>query len=114
MNKLENLLRQNSDQIRETRAKFIADDMKDQQEELVRQLRRDLSGLNRKLTDLTDFYPDSALSLKVVKDSFKAAEWVQDLQNCKMEIRNTEIQLKIAEKTYNEYFKEEENEDISK
>jgi hypothetical protein len=60
-----------------------------------------------KITNLTDLAPDSKDSLRPCDANWNANNWVTDLQRAKQDLYNVTIQLDIAQKTYDEYFKEE-------
>lgn len=61
---------------------------------------------------LTNFAPTQTTSLH--PGNFAeggATEWAQELQKCKENLYNLKIKLKLANKTYKEYFVEETTEE---
>ena len=73
----------------------------------VNKLKLEKSNLELKITNLTDLAPDSKDSLRPCDANWNANTWVTDLQRAKQDLYNVTIQLEIAQKTYDEYFKEE-------
>ena len=59
-----------------------------------------------KIMNLTDLAPDSKDSLRPCDAGWNANTWATELQRAKQDLYNVNIQLKIAEETFNEYFKE--------
>ena len=51
-------------------------------------------------------YPNSELSLRVVRKEFDTNQWAEDTQNVKVELLNNEIELATAQETYDEWFDE--------
>lgn len=100
---LKNLTLSNA-QIKEARAKVICEDAKDAQEEIVRVIKREKRELDSKLLSLTDMYPDSELSLRVVKTDFNAKTLFSEIQKCKIEREMKAVELRLAEETYQEWF----------
>jgi hypothetical protein len=60
-----------------------------------------------KITNLTDLAPDSKDSLRPCDANWNPNTLVTDLQRAKQDLYNVKIQLEIAQKTYDEFFKEE-------
>ena len=110
MNKFVSNLTASNKAIKEARAKMVSEDAIDAQAELVRDLGKSKRELERKLAQLSDMSPDSELSLKVVKDTFNAEEWVKEIQTTKVAIANKTIELQLAEETFQEWFVEEKDE----
>lgn len=62
---------------------------------------------------LTDFAPTQTTSLQ--PSNFTeggASNWAQELQECKENLYNLKIKLKLAQETYEEYFVEETVEEV--
>ena len=104
MNKFMKLLSADNNSIKGNRAKLIAEDLKAAQEEIVRNLQQEKRDIERKLLILSDFSPESELSLKVVRDGFDSKEWARNNQDLKVELANKTVEVKLAEETYNEWF----------
>lgn len=111
-NKLMTALTQNGNAIKATRAQVIAEDMESAQSKLVQKLKDEKRSIERNLMSLSDFYPDSELSLRVVKDSFDANKWAHDTQNLEVSLLNKTVELKAAQATYDKWFKEEADEPV--
>jgi len=106
MNKLQKLLTGASTAIKGARAKFISEDMMFAQKKVVETLEENRRALERKLNSLNDLYPDSELSLRVVKKDFDPEEWARDTQNIKVQLINNEVELAVAKETHAEWFTE--------
>lgn len=106
MNKFITTLTASNKSIKEARAKMISEDAVDAQQELVRELKKEKRELERRLMQLSDMSPDSELSLKVVKDTFKATDWVKEIQTIKVELANKTVELQLAEETFSEWFED--------
>ena len=90
--------------IRESRATIVNEDVAAEQEALVRALQSEVRAIQRELLKLTDLGKDSEISLKVVKDNFNAANWVAQVQSAKYNLLKKEEQLDIALDTAFEWF----------
>ena len=97
--------------IKANRAAIIAEDVEMYQNQLIETLKLKTRECNRKIMNLEDLSGDSIVSLNHVKDNFKADEWVNQMQALKVELANLEIELEIAQETYNTYFSEENKEE---
>lgn len=104
MSKFETTLKASNKAIKATRAKLIAEDAEASQEDLLRHFKKKERELKSKLASLTDVYPDSELSLRVVKKDFNAAILFEDIHNVKVELANLQVEVKIAEETTKEWF----------
>lgn len=97
----------NNKSIKESRAQLIGEDAEAAQAELLRTLRQQHRDLQRKKDSLSDLYPDTELSLQPAKGGFDAKKWVVDLQNTNVAIANKQIEIDIAQETYEEWFSDE-------
>ena len=104
MGKFETTLKSSGKSIKATRAKIIAEDAEYAQEEIVRELKKKKRELISKLSSLTDIYPDSELSLKVVKADFNAEKHFKDIHSVKVELANLDVEINIAKETSKEWF----------
>jgi hypothetical protein len=104
MNKFISTLTASNKSIKDARAKMVSEDATDAQQELVRDLKKEKRELERRLMQLSDMGSDSALSLQVVKDTFKASDWAKEIQSIKVELANKTVELQLAEETFNEWF----------
>lgn len=101
-------LKRSNKQIKDARAKIIAEDALDAQTQLLDSIKREKRELDRKLLELTDLHPDSELSLRVVRKDFNAKELFKEIQSTKVELANKTVELQIAMETYTEWFDEKE------
>ena len=109
MNKfISNLTRSNTD-IRFNRATRIAAEAKADQEDLTRELAKEVRDLENKLEDLYDLNHSTTTSLNVVKGSFDGSTWVRSIQETKIALANKTLELAIAEETTADFFEEKED-----
>ena len=108
MTKFEKILTSSNESIKEQRAKIILGKAQDAQEEILRKLKKEKREIDEKLLSLTDIYPDSALSLAAVRSDFDAEELFEEIQSLKVDGLNKEIEVQVAEETYNEWFSDGE------
>jgi len=103
--KFEIMLEGSNQQIKSTRAKILMEMSMAAQEKIVRELREEKRTMELELMNLTDIYPDSELSLLVVKKDFDPRDVFEKIQDLKIRLTNKGIELKIAEDTYDEWFR---------
>ncbi len=108
MTKFESILTQNFSEIKRSRANLLCDSAKTTQEKLVNDKKAVVLKLKRAIDNLTDLAPSTITQLKL--DNFNAEEWVNKLQELRCELYEAEIELDIAQKTYDEFFVESEEE----
>ena len=108
MNKFAKNLTKDAKGIKEQRAKILAEDTKNEQDDLVRNLNREKRELEITLLNLTDLSPDNTYSLKPGGDKFNAKTWVKEMQDTKIAILNKTVEIKTAEETLKEWFDEKE------
>lgn len=106
MNKFEELISNNGSGTLARRSKSIATSAQIAQQNLVNKLKEAKCELELKITSLTDLAPESSDSLRPGSKDWDAKDWVIQLQEAKQDLYNVEIQLKLAEDTYKEYFEE--------
>lgn len=97
MNKFTKLIGDNSSKTLQRRAEIA-------QQNVVNTLKQVKCELEMKIARLTDFAPETSDSLRPGDKDWDAANWANDLQKAKQDLYFTNIQLKIAEDTYKEYF----------
>ena len=107
MNKFTKLIANNGSETLKRRAKTIAQTAEIAQQNLVNALKTKSSELELKIANLTDLAPESTESLRPGTKDWSPMEWAQQLQEAKQEKYFNEIQLKIAEETYDEFFMEQ-------
>lgn len=96
-------LKRNNKQIRDDRATAIAEEAELIYKRQVEDIEVVLKSLKRERDNMLDMSPDNALSLKPAKD-FDARDFVQRDIDLGVKIRNTEIQLEIAQRQYKVLF----------
>ena len=107
MNKFERLICNNSNVVLARRAANITTNAKIAQQTIINDLTQKLMDVELRIADATDFAPDSTVSLTPGSKNWDAKVWAQNLQKLKMEKYNIEINLKLAQETYDEFFKDE-------
>ena len=106
MNKFTSLISSNGNETLKRRASIIAQNAEVAQQNLVNELKQKKTELELRIADLTDLAPESTESLRPGTKDWDAKKWVKDLQQAKQDKYMNDIQLKLAEETFNEYFKE--------
>lgn len=106
MNKFQQLISGNGDEVLVRRAGNIATTASIAQQTLVNNLTVQKAELENKIMNLTDLAPDSKDSLRPGSANWNPSQWVENLQKAKEELYNVEIRLKLATDTFKEYFTE--------
>lgn len=104
MNKFEQLL--NTDGALQRRSSNLAKSAEIAQQNIVNKLKAQKAELELKIVNLTDLAPESSDSLRPGSKNWNAEQWAKTLQETKQELYTLDIQIKIAEATLNEYFRE--------
>ena len=105
--KFKSELSKSNKSIKAQRANMVAEDAKFAQEEILRNLQAQKRELEKQLIMCSDMSPDSELSLKVVKDDFDAKLWATSIQRIKVDLANKEVEMQLAQDTYDEWFSDE-------
>lgn len=111
------LLKNGPEEIKDARRSIIIEEAEEAQYEIVKGLRREVRSLEKNLLSLTDFYPDSELSLRVVAKNFNAVKLFQEVHVTKVALAEKVEEYEIALETYNTYFgelREERASDLGK
>ena len=108
-NKFTTNLTLSNKEIKGKRADLLSADASDAQQDLVRELSANVRDLERTIMNLEDLSPDSTTSLHPTKGSFDAKKWVEDMQEAKVQLKMSKIELKLAKETLEEYFTEIED-----
>lgn len=106
MSKFVNNLVKDAKGIKEQRAIILANAAKNAQEDLTRNLQRELDILKEKMLNLEDMSPDNTYSLRPGGKDFDPTRWVTEVQKTKVAILNKTIELKVANETTAEWFAE--------
>jgi len=107
MKKFQELISDNTSASLQRRAAQIATSAEIAQQNLVNALKQEKTNVELKIVALTDLAPDSTDSLRPGSKDWDAVEWVKRLQNAKQELYQINIQLKLAQETFDEYFSEQ-------
>lgn len=106
MNKFTELISNNTSSTLARRAGSISTAAEIAQQNIVNQLKQRKSEIELQIIGLTDLAPETSDSLRPGDKDWNAKEWAIQLQEAKESLYNIEIQLQLAEETYNEYFTE--------
>lgn len=106
MKKFQELISDNTSASLKRRAAQIATSAEIAQQNLVNALRQEKTNIELKIEALKDLAPDSTDSLRPGGKDWDAVTWVKNLQNAKQDLYQIDIQLKLAQETFNEYFTE--------
>lgn len=104
MKKFQEIISDNTNASLKRRAAQISTSAEIAQQNLVNALKQEKTNIELKIAGLTDLAPDSTDSLRPGSKDWDAVKWVKDLQTAKQELYQIDIQLKLAEETFNEYF----------
>lgn len=105
-NKFIKLISDNGNNTLVRRAEILSTAAEVAQQNIVNQLKQQKNQLEMKVSNLTDFAPETTDSLRPGNKDWDAVKWAKELQETKEQLYDIDIQLKIAEDTYNEFFKE--------
>ena len=104
MNRFEEIVGNNSNAVLARRATHLAYTAKLSQESLMNTLKTKKAELEGRIINLTDLAPTSKDSLAPGVVDFNAKNWVEELQNLKLQLYDLEVSIKLANETYSEYF----------
>lgn len=107
MKKFQKLISSNNNEALIRRAESITTGAEIAQQNLVNGLKQKKIEIELKIANLTDLAPEDTTSLRPGSKDWDAQKWVSDLQNAKQDLYMVEMQLKLAQETYDEYFKED-------
>lgn len=107
MKKFQELISDNTSASLKRRAAQIATSAEIAQQNLVNAIKQEKTNVELKIEALKDLAPDSTDSLRPGSKNWDAVKWVKDLQSAKQELYQIEIQLKLAQETFDEYFTED-------
>lgn len=108
MNKFLKMMSQNDSRALQARAGQINTTGEIAQKSLIQALENKKAKLEIAIQDLTDFAPDTTQSLRPGCKNWDPEKWAKDLHNLKVELYGIELELKIAEDTYDEFFGSED------
>lgn len=110
MNKFVQTLAAENKDIKVTRATNLSNQVNNELTDLINDLSKEKTGLETRLTDLTDLAPDNSFSLKPGGEDFNAKDWVREIHRIKVELKTNKVELDTANEIKNEWFTEVENE----
>jgi hypothetical protein len=106
MKKFQEIISDNTNASLKRRAAQISTSAEIAQQNLVNALKQEKTNIELKIAGLTDLAPDTTDSLRPGSKDWDAVKWVKDLQTAKQELYQIDIQLKLAQETFDEYFTE--------
>jgi hypothetical protein len=104
MSKFAKMLSASNAEIKEKRAEMLSNSTKLEAEGLLQKLKKERSELENELVNLTDLAPDNTYSLRPGSSSFQASDWVLNLHRVKMDISLKDIEIKMAQEIFDEWF----------
>lgn len=109
MNKFTKLISDNSSATLKRRAGQVSTQAEISQQTIINTLKTKVTELELKMDNLVDFAPSSTDSLRIGSKDWKPTEWAEELQRTKWEHYLAKKQLEIAQETWDEFFKDEDN-----
>lgn len=106
MNKFQKLIASDGNEALQRRAQSLATSAEIAQQNLVNNLKQQKVNLELKIAALTDLAPESRDSLRPGDKDWDASKWAKELQDTKQALHMLNIQLQLAQETYDEYFTE--------
>lgn len=104
-NKFTKLISDNGDNVLKRRAGNLATTAEIAQQTLINDLKNKKANLELQLANLTDLAPNNKLDLTPSSENWDPNKWVTEVQNIKQQLYNLDIQLQLAQATYDEFFK---------
>ena len=104
MGKFLQMMSQNDSKALVARAGQINVQAKIAQQNIVQKLKNDIAEVEIEVQNLTDFAPDTTQSLRPGCKDWNPKTWASKLQDAKTRLYELNVELKIAEKTFEEFF----------
>jgi len=104
MGKFLQMMSQNDSKALVARASQINVQAKIAQQNIVQNLKNAIAEVEIDIQNLTDFAPDTTQSLRPGVKGWNPTKWASDLQEAKTRLYELNVELKIAEKTFEEFF----------
>jgi hypothetical protein len=108
MGKFFEIMSHNDSKALVARASQINVQAKIAQETIVQNLKNQIAGVEIEIQNLTDFAPETTQSLRPGCKDWNPTKWAANLQDAKTRLYELNIELKIAENTYKEFFGDDE------
>lgn len=105
-NKFVTNMAKNHSAILRDRAILHGEDALDEQNEIIRELKKEERSLERKIIDLSDVSPNTTTSLQPAGEDFDAKAWARALHKAKVNLELLKAERKIAENVKKEFFTE--------
>ena len=109
MNKFTEQISDTSNATLKRRAAAIAQGAELAQQDIINNLKKEHTELTLQKANLTDLAPETNDSLRPGDKDWKPSVWAKELQEVKQKIYFLEIQIKLAEETYEEFFTEKKD-----
>jgi hypothetical protein len=104
MNKFTKLISNNGEETLVRRSNSLAQNAEIAQQNLLNSLKQKKAELELKIMDLTDLAPEDKDSLRPGGNNWNPNTWAHELQQSKQDLYFLEIQIKLAEDTFKEFF----------
>ena len=108
MGKFLRMMSQNDSKALVARASQLNTQAKIAQEEIIHKLKLEKSEVEMKIQGLTDFAPDTTDSLRPGVKNWNPTTWAANLQDAKTRLYELNVELKIAQGTFDEFFGDED------
>ena len=112
MGKFLQMMSQNDSKALVARASQINVQAKIAQQNIVQNLKNEIAEVEIEIQNLTDFAPDTTQSLRPGVKGWNPTKWASDLQDAKTRLYELNVELKIVEKTFEEFFGGDDDTDI--
>ena len=113
MGKFLQMMSQNDSKALVARAGQINTQAKIAQEEIIHKLKNEKASIEIEIQNLTDFAPDTTQSLRPGVQGWNPTKWAADLQDAKVRLYELNVELKVAEATFKEFFGDDEDTDVA-
>ena len=108
MGKFLQMMSHNDSNALKARASQIDTQARIAQEEIIHKLKIEKTNVEMQIQGLTDFAPDTTDSLRPGVKGWNPNKWAAELQDAKTRLYELNVELKIAEGTFKEFFGDDE------
>lgn len=113
MGKFFERMSQNDSKALVARAKQIDTQARIAQEAIIAKLKNEKARLELKLQDLTDFAPETSMSLRPGVTNWNPEAWAKKLHEVKLSLYENAVELQIAEETMKDFFDGESDDELA-
>lgn len=113
MGKFLKMMSQNDSNALRQRASQLNTQAEIAQKEVINSLKNEKAMLEIEIQNMTDFAPETTQSLRPGVKGWNPTKWAKDLQAAKTKLYEVEVELKIANSTYKEFFGDEAGEAVT-